>query len=163
MSKLMQGLLYIAFAVVIGYFSVSPDYQYSDPQLATIKLSLSHATNRVEECVKLTPQEISERAVSGQKLSQCGRERLPLAIELEVDGTVVYQGMASPSGVWRDGTASVYQRLTIAPGTHVITARLRDSSREDGWDYTHTEEAVLAPGRYFTITFRAGTGGFSFR
>ena len=58
MNKLVQVLLYAAFAAGVGYFSIAPGYRYADPGLATIKLSLSHAADRVEECVKLTPQEI---------------------------------------------------------------------------------------------------------
>jgi hypothetical protein len=70
---------------------------------------------------------------------------------------------AVPSGLWNDGPASVYERLTIDAGVHTITARLRDSARETGWDYEYSATADLAPGRYFTITFRAENGGFEFR
>ena len=46
-----------------------------DEKMASIKLSLSHAADRVEECVKLTPNEINERALAGEPISECGRER----------------------------------------------------------------------------------------
>ncbi|MDH3848003.1 MAG: hypothetical protein OEV05_09440, partial [Gammaproteobacteria bacterium] len=62
-----------------------------------------------------------------------------------------------------DGPASVYERFEVAPGTHTIIARLRESDRPDGWDYVHSETVTLVAGRYFTVTFRAETGGFSFR
>ena len=163
MSKLVQALLYAAFAVFIGYFSLSPAYRYADPDRAEIKLSLSHAAERVDECVELTPQEINERALAGEPLSQCGRERLPLTIELEIDGLIVYRGLARPSGLWSDGPASVYERFDVDAGVHTITARLRDTRRDEGWDYTHSEQVRLTPQRYFTITFRAETGGFRFR
>lgn len=163
MNRLMQAVLYSAFAVFIGYFSAFPAYRYADPDRAEIKLSLSHAAERVEECVKLTPDEINERARAGEPISQCGRERLPLTIEIELDGTLVYHRQAQPSGLWNDGPASVYERFDVEAGTHTITARLRDTRREDGWDYTHTETVQLTPQRYFTITFRAETGGFRFR
>jgi hypothetical protein len=41
--------------------------------------------------------------------------------------------------------------------------RLRDTARTEGWDYAQEETVDLLPGRYFTVTFRAGTGGFSFQ
>lgn len=163
MSRLVQFLLYAAFAVFIGYFSIAPRYQYADPELASIKLSLSHAAGRVKECVKLTPDEINARARRGESLNECERERLPLTVEIDIDGETVLHVSAAPSGLWSDGPASVYQRLNVAAGRHTITARLRDTARESGWDYEHTQTVELRPGRYFTVGFRAETGGFEFR
>lgn len=163
MNRLAQALLYGAFALCVGYFSVAPSYDYADPGVATIKLSLSHAANRVEECVKLTPQQINERATKGLPLNECGRERLPVTVELEIDGARALLVTAAPSGLWNDGPASVYERLDVAPGTHRVTVRLRDSARQQGWDYERSESVTLSPGRYFTISFRAETGGFGFR
>ena len=163
MNRLAQALLYGAFALCVGYFSVAPSYDYADPGVATIKLSLSHAANRVEECVKLTPQQINERAAKGLPLNECGRERLPVTVELEIDGARALLVTAAPSGLWNDGPASVYERLDVAPGTHTVTVRLRDSARQQGWDYERSESVTLSPGRYFTISFRAETGGFGFR
>jgi len=70
---------------------------------------------------------------------------------------------APPSGLWNDGAASIYARFEIAAGLHTMTARLRDTDREEGWDYAHTQRVTLEPGRYFTVTFRPETGGFDFR
>ena len=135
MNRLVQVLLYSAFAAGIGYLSVSPTYHYADSELAVVKLSLSHAADRVVECVKLTPQQINERALRGESVNDCERERLPLTIELDIDGTTVLAVAASPSGLWNDGPSSV----------------------------EHTENVTLRPGHYFTITFRAENGGFGFR
>jgi len=163
MNRVVQAFLYGVFAVFIGYLSVAPTYRYGDPDLAVIKLSLNHAADRVEACIKLTPQQINERAMKGEPINECERARLPLVVELDVDGTTVLSVAAVPSGLWSDGPASVYERLAINSGAHTITARLRDSARETGWDYEYSEEVDLVPGRYFTITFRAENGGFAFR
>jgi hypothetical protein len=159
----VQVLLYAAFAAFVGYLSVAPAYRYADPEDAVIKLSLSHAADRIEECVKLTPQQINERAMKGEPINECERARLPLAVELDVDGTTVLSLDAIPSGLWHDGPASVYEQLAVDAGVHTISVRLRDSAREAGWDYEYSDEVSLAPGRYFTITFRAENGGFEFR
>ena len=163
MTKVAQLLLYAAFAVVVGYFSIAPRYQYANPGVATLKLSLSHAADRVRECVRLTPDEINARAQRGESLNDCERERLPLTVEIDIDGTTVLHISAEPSGLWSDGPASVYERFDVAAGRRTITARLRDSARDSGWDYEHTETVELRPGRYFTVRFRAETGGFAFR
>lgn len=162
-SALGQLLAYATFAAAVGYLSASPEYRYAAADTATIKLSLSHAAERVAPCVRLTPQEVAELAPNMRQEHRCGRERLPLAVELEIDGDVRIDVVAEPSGLWKDGPASVYVRRELEPGPHRITARLRDTARTEGWDYVYSEEAVLVAGRYYTVTFRAETGGFSFR
>jgi hypothetical protein len=159
----LQVLAYTAFAAAIGYLSASPAYDYADAGQATIKLSLSHAANRVKPCVRLTPQQIAELAPNMRHTEECERQRLPLVVELEIDGAVRAYIEAPPSGLWNDGPASIYERFEVEPGAHTLTVRLRDTARSEGWDYMHTENVLLSAGRYFTVTFRAGTGGFSFR
>lgn len=159
----MQVLAYLAFMAVVGYLSASPAYDYASADKATIKLSLSHAADRAEPCVQLTPEEIARLAPNMRRAEDCERERLPLTVRLEMDGELLAEIEAPPSGVWNDGPASVYQRFEVEPGEHTITARLRYSARSEGWDHTYSERATLVAGRYFAITFRAEAGGFRFR
>lgn len=159
----LQVLTYVAFAAILGYLSASPSYDYGSSEMATVKLSLSHAANRVKPCVRLTPQEIAKLAPNMRVPEKCERQRLPLSVELEVDGKTAVTLEVSPSGLWNDGNASVYERFEVEPGEHTLTARLRDTDRVEGWDYTHTETVMLEAGRYFTVTFRPETGGFNFR
>ncbi len=160
---LLQILAYAAMAALLGYFATMPPYQYGDPGLATIKLSLSHATDRVKPCVKLTQEEIAELAPNMRHTEACERERLPLIIELDIDGENVVGLVASPSGLWSDGPASVYERFDVPPGRHTVSVRMRDTARTEGWDYEKTQTVNLQLGRYFTVTFKAETGGFNFR
>lgn len=159
----LQALLYLALAWFVGYFATAPAFQYADPDRASIKLSLSHAANLVKPCVQLTPEQIAEFAANMRRTEACERERLPLVIELDVDGEAVINLTAAPSGLWNDGPASVYERFDVAPGPHTISVRLRDTARTEGWDYEKTGDVVLEPGRYFTVTFKQATGGFNFR
>ena len=159
----LQVLAYGAFTAFVGYLSSSPAYEYGSADMVSVKLSLSHAASRVKPCVRLTPQEIAALPPNMRRTEQCERERLPLTVELAVDGEVVIQVEAAPSGLWRDGPASVYERFEIEPGEHIVTARLRDTDRDEGWDYEQTAQVSLEAGRYFSISFRAETGGFNFR
>ncbi len=162
-KAILQVLGYLGLVAVVGYLSASPAYDYANADMAAIKLSLSHAADRVKPCVPLTPEQIAELAPNMRRVEQCERERLPLTVRLEIDGKLLKQIVAPPSGLWKDGPASVYERFEVEPGRHTITAKLRQSGRTDGWDYTNSEEVTLVAGRYFTITFRAETGGFRFR
>ncbi len=160
---LLQVIAYAVFAIVVGYLSFWPRYQYASADVATIKLSLSHATERVVPCVELTPQQVAELAPNMQRTQSCERQRLPLILQLSIDGEITFEHEALPSGLWEDGPASIYQRFDLEPGAHTIMVHLRDTAREDGWDYTHTEDVTLIAGRYMTITFKAENGGFAFR
>ncbi len=163
MRAVLQLVLYAAFAVCIGYFATLPAYRYADPGNAVIKLSLSHAADLVEPCVQLTPEQIAELAANMRKTEACQRERLPLVVELDIDGDTLFSLVAEPSGLWNDGPASVYQRIELTPGSYQVSARLRDTGRIEGWDYEATTDVVLEAGRYFAVTFQPSTGGFSFR
>ena len=159
----LQLLIYAAFAAVVGYLSFWPRYHYASPDGAVVKISFSHAAERVVPCVKLTPQEVAQLAPNMRRTEQCERQRLPLQLELDVDGATVLKLIAPPSGLWEDGPASIYERFELPPGRHEIAARLRDTARSEGWDYSHVESVVLEAGRYLTITFKAETGGFAIR
>ncbi|MGI9202321.1 MAG: hypothetical protein ACR2QL_14760 [Woeseiaceae bacterium] len=167
MTKLLQHasqLVYFAlFAAFIGYFSVAPAFQYAPGNVAIVKLAFSHATNRVVPCVRLSPEEIAALAPNMRRTESCVRERLPLTIELDIDGELVLSKQASASGLWNDGPASVYEKLALPPGEYKVGLRMRDSAREDGWDYTQEEDISLLAGRYLTITFKAENGGFRIR
>lgn len=163
LKYLRQVPAYLALALLLGYFATMPPYRYSDPDIATIKLSLSHAAERVEACVQLTPEQIAELAANMRRTEACERQRLPLVLELDIDGERVYSLTAEPSGMWGDGPASVYERLEVESGPHTISVRLRDTARTEGWDYEKSGDVVLDAGRYFTVTFKAATGGFAFR
>lgn len=158
-----QFAAFATFAVFIGYFSSTPAFEYAPAESAVVKLSLSHAADRVEPCVLLTPQEIAALAPNMRRTESCERARLPLSIELDVDGKSVLSMQAPPSGLWGDGPASIYQRFDLPPGQYRMAVRLRDTARTDGWDYTHVEDVTLKAGRYLTITFRAENGGFKIR
>ena len=159
----VQAVAYLAFVALVGYLSASPAYDYGSAESATIKLSLSHATERVKPCVQLTPEQIAELAPNMRRAEQCERERLPLIVELEIDGELIARVEAPPSGLWGDGPASIYERIEVEPGKHSVVARLRDSAREHGWDYKTEGNVELQPGRYFTVSFDAAAGGFEFR
>jgi hypothetical protein len=160
---MLQATAYALFALMLGYFASMPSYRYADASLATVKLSLTHTTERVEPCIKLTPEQIAELAANMRHTESCERERLPLTVELDVDGQTIVRSTARPSGLWNDGPASVYERFDVPAGKHTIAVRMRDSARSDGWDFEGSVATDLRPGHYFTVTFKPATGEFFFR
>ena len=51
----------------------------------------------------------------------------------------------------------------MAPGEHRLTLRMRDSDRQEGYDYEHDSVVDLRPRQNLVIDFRAETGGFKVR
>ena len=159
----MQFVAYAVIAVLLGYFATLPSYRYGDAGQASVKVALSHAADRVKPCVQLTPEQIAELAANMRRTEVCERERLPLILELDIDGKPVLRLTAQPSGLWNDGPASIYERFEVAPGEHLVAVRLRDTARAQGWDWETSATVDLKAGRYFTVTFKPETGGFNFR
>ena len=159
---LAQLALYAGFAFVVATFSAFPSYTRVDPGNAVVKLSFSHAGARREACRTLSPEEIAALAPNMRSGVDCPRERVPVTVELEIDGERVYHAALPPSGLAGDGPSSVYERFELPAGRHRIRVRLRDTVRERGFDYERAADVRLAARQSFVIDFRAELGGFRF-
>ena len=152
-----QGLLYALFALGIGVFSNWPPYRALASDRALIKLSMSHTGKPVSDCRQQTPEELAKLPPNMRAPVRCPRERSPILVELDVDGAPVLHRVALPTGVSKDGAASIYQRLAVSAGTHRVAVRLNDDRRASG--FTHTREATvtLAPAQILVIDFDASS------
>ena len=157
-----QILVYGLFACCIGYFSNTPVYTHMDPELALIRLSFSHAGQRKEECRRLSPEEIAKLAPNMRQSLDCPRARVPVFAELILDGITLLSNSYPPTGLSSDGASSAYERLAVKPGQHELTVRLRDSKREEGFDYERNIMINLNPRQNFAIDFHEELGGFLF-
>jgi hypothetical protein len=93
----------------------------------------------------------------------CPRKRVDLLVELAVDGARIYRALVPASGLHGDGEATVYEKFVVPAGDYRIAARLRDSTRSEGFDYQHDASVHLAPGQNFVIDFDTAAGGFELR
>lgn len=151
-----QFIAFTLFAIGIGYFSNKPSYTHHDPDLAQIKLSFSHSSQRKEKCRYLTPEEIAALAPNMRRPTDCPRERVPVFVELQLDNQTLIKKSYSPTGFAKDGSTSVYEKISISPGQHNLTVRLRDSIREDDFDYEDNVTINLFSQQQFVIDFRDG-------
>ncbi len=110
--------------------------------------------------MELTSQEIKELLERGEEMPDCPRERVPLYVELKIDGETVLDKRYSPSGLFHDGPAYVYEKLTVPEGTHEIQLRMRDSRREV-YNYTFTREMEFEPAEAAVIDFDENTKQFA--
>jgi len=157
-----QLALYVPLMALIGYFSTEPRFAVIGEDEALVRLSFIHAAERKEPCRERSPEELAKLPPNMRAPLECPRERSPLLVELEVDGKLVLRREVAPSGLQRDGNATVYHRLPLPAGKHRLVARLRDRPGED-FNYVKDETVELAPGGALLIDFVAAKGGFLFR
>lgn len=157
-----QGAVYLLLALGIGYFSDRPAHTHFPPDMALIKLSFAHGAQK-EECRRRTEEELAALPPNMRRPMVCARERLPVEVELLLDGAPLYRAVLPPTGLAGDGPSRAYERFAVPPGAHELVARLRDSDRAAGFDYERTAVVELAPGQSLAIDFRPEMGGFIFR
>jgi hypothetical protein len=157
-----QLVLYVPLMALIGYFSTAPRFSALQEGEALVRLSFIHAAERKEKCRERSPEELAKLAPNMRAALDCPRERSPLLVELEIDGKTVLRREVQPSGLRRDGNATVYHRLPLPAGTHRVVARLRDRAKGE-FNYSKEQTVELAPGRALLIDFVVDKGGFVFR
>lgn len=156
-----QALLYGFFALLVGVFTTWPVYHALQPNDALIKLSFSHAGKPVTECRKRTPEELAKLPPNMRAPTVCPRERSPVTVEVDLNGTTVLKRIAPPTGLSKDGASAVYERLVVPAGEHLITVRLSDDVRARDQAYRHESTVKLVPGQVLVIDFDAGKGGIT--
>lgn len=156
-----QIVLYGLFIVFIGVFSRWPSYQSLAPDRALVKLSFSHHGKPVSDCHQASAAELANLPPNMRAPVRCPRERSPVTVELDVDGALVYRHVALPSGISRDGAASVYHRLEVPAGLHRVQVRLADDARVPGFAYVRDATLTLAPAQILVIDFDSAKGGIT--
>jgi hypothetical protein len=156
-----QLLLYGVFAVVVGVFSRWPAYQPLANDQALIKLSFNHQGKPVADCHRPSAEELAKLPPNMRAPLVCPRERSPITVELDVDGSSVLRHVARPSGLSHDGASVVYHRMQVAAGTHQLAVRLKDDVRGSGFGFTREATVTLKPAQILVIDFDPEKGGIT--
>jgi len=158
-----QIAVYAAIAAVLGYFSQAPAYVHAPPGKAMIKLSFSHGAKAKGGCRRLTAKELADLAPNMRRPFSCPRQRLPVVVELDLDGRPLYRAVLPPTGLAGDGPSRVYRRFVVDPGDHDIVVRLRDTDRKQGFDYRTEARVKLVARQNLVIDFSPTAGRFVIR
>lgn len=157
-----QALGYAAFCAALAYFSTAPVYRHLPPDVALVKLSLQHAGQRKEACHERSAEELAKLAPNMRAASVCPRERVPVTVVIELDGSTIVTATVTPSGLSKDGSSTLYRRVDVPAGRHRVVARLADAPTP-GFGYVKETTVDLAPGAILLIDFDAKLGGWVFR
>ena len=153
-----RALVLALIMLVVGVFADTPAYTGFPADQALIRLSFSHGGAR--DCRERTPEELRALPPNMRAPLVCARERLPLRVELDLDGVRLFHADLPPSGLRGDGPARVYEGFRVPPGHYTLTARLRDSDRAAGFDWQREVEVDLEPRQNLVIEFKSEAGGF---
>jgi hypothetical protein len=158
-----QFALYGLFAAAIGVFSQWPVYHPLDPGHALIKLSFSRVGKPVGDCRKPSEAELAKLPPTMRPTEICPRERSPITVQVDIDGTRALERNAAPTGLKKDGAAAVYERLVVPAGERRVAVSLSDDVRARATPYQRQTTVTLAPGQILVIDFDAEKGGITFQ
>ena len=119
-----QFIGYAAFCVALAYFATRPVYHPIPAGTALVKVSLQHAGQRKEACRERSAEELAKLAPNMRTASVCPRERVPVAIEISLDGQTIVSESVPPSGLAKDGSSTLYKRVEVPAGEHLMQGRV---------------------------------------
>lgn len=162
MRHAMLGtLVSVAVATGAAYLSAHPSVRVLPGDTAVITVSISHAGGR--SCRDLSDEEMAKLPANMRRREVCERRRLPLLLEMDIDGATVLAEVLPPGGIAGDAASNLHRRIPVPAGPHEIALRLRDSDRAEGFDHTARRSVDLSPAQNLAIDFRADDGGFRLR
>lgn len=157
------------FIVIIALFSGVvaladwPTYRTIPSGTGVVLMAFTHGADRKAFCRKRSPEELAKLAPNMRKPEECPRARPPIYVELDVGGRTVFARSLNPTGIAGDAPSRVYERFVLPAGEYDLAARMRDTPRPDGFDYSHSERIKLAAGQLFMIDFDPAKNAFIFR
>jgi len=159
----VTAVAYAAFAIIVGCFSVWPSLQLIDNDKAMISLSFSYAGERIRECRKLTQEELNKLPPNMRKPDDCPRERLPIRVVFSSNGKALYEAIRMPSGLWRDGSSNVYERMTVEGKNQRLFIGMNQRGESPEFDFSLEKEVELVPGEHLVVEFDDIQQTFVFR
>ncbi len=158
-----QFVVIAALFAAVAAFADWPRYRQTPPDTGIVMLSFVHGADRKAECRRLTPEEIAKLPPNMRRVQDCPRARRPVYVELDVGDAVAFRAALPPTGIAGDGPSRVYQRFVLPVGEYPVAVRMRDTPRQEGFDYERQGSITLGPDQMLVIDFRPESGGFVFR
>jgi hypothetical protein len=162
MKQLGHWVVYAAFFVSLGVFSVWPRLHLMANDEAIVSISFSHAAGRVGECRRLSEEELMALPPNMRTPEDCPRERHPLRIVLLMDDQTLYEAVLPPTGLWADGKSTAYQRIRVSAGVHDFEIRMNDSGTSGSFDFENLSTINLLPGENLVVYFDADSQQFKY-
>ncbi len=155
---LLQAINYSVFMALIWYFASAPSIRIIADDEAVITIAFSHAGQLREPCRQLTQEELNELPPNMRKLDDCPRERSPVTIEALLDDEPFYSATLQPTGLFGDGGVNVFHRIKISAGEHLLSLKMNDSVRVDGFNHALERAVKIDPAQILLVGFDSDEG-----
>ncbi|MBI5406729.1 MAG: cytochrome b N-terminal domain-containing protein [Nitrospirae bacterium] len=154
-------------AFLISFLSTKPTYPFYSKDNALIKFTFQHS-GKQEDCKEITEKETESKLKHMRKTNSpysrmrmdCARKRLPSYVELDLDRRNILSRVYHPTGLSGDGSTFAYEEIPIAPGTHEVTVRMRDTKDVSNFDYNFEKKINLEAGQVAVIDFDSDNNKF---
>lgn len=163
MRPRVMGPLAVVVAIgataVLGALSQVP-YQSDRGTGAIVRLAWRTRGVRVDECRKLTEEELAELPQHMRREEVCQGRLLPYRLTVALDDETVVDREVQPAGARRDRPLYVFQDLPVQPGRHhvsIVFQREESDAGENEADtpavLTFDEEVDVADREISLITY----------
>lgn len=163
-------LILMAPVAFVYQFSTSPAFTYHDEDEARLIVSFKKMTDRLTTCTDEEREAREEAAKSRRKHMQrmpktCGsREKLPVDVEVILDGKTAFSKKHHPVGLHGDGFVYVYKRFDLAKGkTHVKVSVKEYREDGSGASLAFDEDVDFAPREVKVLEIHPEGGHLYFR
>ena len=106
----------------------------------------------------LSQEELNKLAPNMRKIDDCPRERSPVTIEAELDGTPIYAASLPPPGLFGDGGVDVFYSAKVPAGEHRLELKMNDSVRIEGFNHQFGQMVFIEPAQILLIGFDSNRG-----
>lgn len=155
---LLQAINYSVFMALIWYFASAPSIRIIAEDEAVITIAFSHAGQLREPCRRLTQEELDKLPPNMRKLDDCPRERSPVILEARLDDEPFYRVTLRPTGLFGDGGVDVFQRVKISAGEHLLSLKMNDSVRIDGFNHELEQLVIVDSAQILLVGFDSDQG-----
>jgi len=155
---LLQAFNYAIFMALIWYFATSPSVRVIEDDEAMITVAFAHAGETLEECRRLTQEELMKLPPNMRKPEDCPRERSPIIIEAMLDGEIIFSKMMLPPGIFNDGSVNIYYSSKVPAGKYSFKIKMDDSVRNEGFNHTFEQNVNINPQQILLVEFDSLTG-----
>ncbi len=115
LGAVVATIMVAAFSRV-PYPPVSPDY-------AVVRLAWRAPGQRIEQCRRMTEEELQRLPVHMRREETCAQQILPYRLSVFLDDSLVLALTIRAAGAHRDRPLYVYEELTAKPGRRKLTVR----------------------------------------
>lgn len=145
-------VLWGTIALCVGIMS-DARLQVLPDEMTEMQLVIRYSGKLLGECQAVSGVEMEELAPNMRRAMVCPREKSPVYAELRIGGKLYFRDTIMPSGLHNDGVVAAYAQIPVRTGTAMVSLRVRDDRRVEGFTHTFEQPVELGVDSVVTIHF----------